>query len=146
MPVNQIVNPAESTESNLSGLFTAPFFATGAITKGEAVQLVTAVTGTVSFKVKAAVITANFLVIGIATKSVTSGTLVTVTTYGPALALIKTNVVKGDLVLQTGVNAGRVKTVVPPSVVTDIGKVIGVALQTKTTAVTALVWIYVEHA
>ena len=142
MPVNQIINPAEATEANVSALFTAPFVATGAITKGDAVQLVTAVTSTLPFKVKKAVITANFLVIGIATKTVATGTLVTVITYGPAQALVKTNVVKGDPVLQTGVNAGRVKTTAVPI----LAKTIGVALQTKTTAVTALVWIYVEHA
>ena len=144
MPANQIINPAESTEKNLSALFTAPFIATGAITKGMAVQLVTTYTTTTKpVKVKKATTTGNYLVIGIATKTVASGTLVQVVTYGPVLALrhVAVGLTKGQAVLQTATNAGYSTS----AATAVLGKTIGVALQTvAATVATGFVRIFVR--
>lgn len=145
MPVNQIINPAESTENNLSGLFTAPFIVTGAVTKGDIVQLVTPyTTGSKPLKVKKATTTASNLIVGVATTTVASGTILQVTTYGPAQVLFKTDSVKADPVVQTGTNTGFGKTVAYTAA--TVGRILGVCLETVTSTTTHLVWVYVSRA
>jgi hypothetical protein len=146
MPVNQITNPAESTEANQSAIMTAQFIATGAIAKGMGVQLLTTypLTTGVALKVKKATTTANILIVGIAARAATSGTLVTVVVYGPVQALLFTTIgsTKAQAVLQTNTNAGYVKTAATPV----LGKTYGVCLQTVAGAASKrLAWIYLGN-
>lgn len=146
MPNNQITNPGYSTESNYGAISTAQFIATGALTKGMLVQLLTTypTTSGVGAKVKKATTTGNFLLVGVVSKSVTSGTVVTVITNGPAQVLrhVTVGITKAQAVLQTGTNSGYAKS----TATAVLGKTLGVALQTvASTVATGFAWVYVSR-
>lgn len=144
-PVNQIINPAESTETQVPPLFTAPYIATGAITKGMIVQVVTTYsTSGKPIKVKKATTTENFLIIGVAANTAATGTLVRVITYGPAKVILFTTIAstKADAVLQTGTNAGYAKA----TATAVLGKTLGVWLETVAGADSVrFAWAYINH-
>lgn len=143
MPVNQITNPgAYSTETFDPSLMTETYIATGALIKGQLVQVVyTTVTPAKPIKVKKTVTTANFSVCGIVKTAVATGGIAQVVVSGIAKAAIKTNVVKDKIAVVTGTNAGYAKSGTTTAV---LGKTVGVWLQTVTTS-TGFALIYVKR-
>ena len=148
MPANQIVNiQAESTETFTAAVVTGVYQATGAITKGMLVVLVTAETATKPVKVKKAPHTGSTFLIGVAMNTAATGTLVQVVVNGPVQVKTKTNVVKGQFVIvdtaATHTGFGKTLAIATTTHITlVVGKVIGVWLNTLTTT-TGKTWAYI---
>lgn len=127
-PVNQITNPGYNTEIATAGQTTAVFMATGAITKGMLVQLVTGYPGTGSIKVTKSATAENSYILGVAANTAASGGLVTVITNGLAFVLVSAAVTKGQFLVQSTTAAGKGVSAATAAV----GKTVGVVLTSGT--------------
>lgn len=149
MPVNQIVDiQAQATETFTAAIVTQVFQATGAITKGMLVAIVTTETVTSPVKAKACPKTGSNLLVGVAANTAASGGLVTVITAGPALTKIKSKVTKLTFAIvdptHTGIGKG-LALLTTTKITVVIGKVIGVWMNTLTT-LTGSTWLYVNKS
>lgn len=134
-PVNQITNPgAYSTLVATSGIVSSVFVATGALTVGNVVQIVTTYSGTGPIKVKKSTTIANAYLVGVVRNKVATGGLVTVILEGVGQVLCSAAVTKAQYLIQSTATAGQAKS----AATATLGKTIGTVL--KTTGAAGLAW------